>query len=93
MNRRGFLAGVGGILAAPAIVRVASIMPVRALRLIDIGEGRWLRFTPKYTNDFVSFQAIGTREDLTDLIYNVTTVRGRAVGYTIAHRAETEDKA
>jgi hypothetical protein len=30
-SRRGFLAGLGAILAAPAIVRVASLMPVKAL--------------------------------------------------------------
>lgn len=28
MNRRGFLTGVAGLLAAPAIVRVSSLMPV-----------------------------------------------------------------
>lgn len=28
MNRRGFIAGLAGILAAPTIVRAASIMPV-----------------------------------------------------------------
>lgn len=30
MNRRGFLTGVAGFLAAPAIVRVSSLMPVSA---------------------------------------------------------------
>ncbi len=30
MNRRGFLTGVAGFLAAPAIVRASSIMPVSA---------------------------------------------------------------
>lgn len=30
MNRRGFLTGMAGLLAAPAIVRVSSIMPVSA---------------------------------------------------------------
>lgn len=30
--RRSFLAGLGSLLAAPAIVRVASIMPVKALQ-------------------------------------------------------------
>lgn len=30
-SRRGFLTGLGAILAAPAIVRVASLMPVKAL--------------------------------------------------------------
>lgn len=31
MNRRGFLLGAAGLLAAPAIVRVSAIMPVKAL--------------------------------------------------------------
>jgi hypothetical protein len=31
MNRRHFLTGLGTLLAAPAIVKVASIMPVRVL--------------------------------------------------------------
>jgi hypothetical protein len=31
MNRRGFLTGLVSVIAAPAIVRAASIMPVRAL--------------------------------------------------------------
>jgi len=31
MNRRGFLTGVAGLLAAPAIVRVSSLMPVSVL--------------------------------------------------------------
>lgn len=31
MNRRSFLLGVGSLLAAPAIVRIDNIMPVRSL--------------------------------------------------------------
>lgn len=31
LSRRGFLGGFAGVIAAPAIVRVSSIMPVRAL--------------------------------------------------------------
>lgn len=31
MNRRGFLLEAAGLLAAPAIVRVSAIMPVKAL--------------------------------------------------------------
>lgn len=31
MPRRGFLAGLGAILAAPAIVRASSLMPVKAI--------------------------------------------------------------
>ncbi len=34
MNRRGFLRGVAGFFAAPAIVHVSSIMPIK---LIDWG--------------------------------------------------------
>lgn len=32
IGRRGFLAGTGALLAAPAIVRVASLMPVQVVR-------------------------------------------------------------
>lgn len=32
-NRRGFLLGLGAALAAPAVVRYNSLMPVRALEL------------------------------------------------------------
>ena len=39
MNRRGFLIGLGAALvAAPAIVRIANIMPVRAPRLLTLDE-------------------------------------------------------
>lgn len=31
LPRRRFLAGIGALIAAPAIVRVASIMPVKAM--------------------------------------------------------------
>lgn len=37
MNRRGFLLGAASLLAAPAIVRVGSIMPVKAL--VPAGDG------------------------------------------------------
>jgi len=33
MNRRGFITGFASFLAAPAIVRVSSLMPISALRL------------------------------------------------------------
>lgn len=32
MNRRGFLRGLTGILAAPAIVRVSALMPVKTIQ-------------------------------------------------------------
>lgn len=46
-SRRGFLLGLSGIIAAPAIVRAASIMPVKALpRLpeLEIGCHELVRF-------------------------------------------------
>lgn len=36
MNRRGFLGGLGSLLAAPAIVQFASLMPVRGI-IMDAG--------------------------------------------------------
>jgi hypothetical protein len=38
MNRRGFLFGVGSLLAAPAIVKAGSLMPVSVIRMdvVDI---------------------------------------------------------
>lgn len=38
MNRRGFLYGALGLLAAPAIVRASSLMPVSARQLFNSGE-------------------------------------------------------
>lgn len=34
MNRRGFLTGALGFLAAPAIVRASSLMPVKAMPIM-----------------------------------------------------------
>lgn len=31
MNRRGFLTGIGALIAAPAVVKFASLMPVRGI--------------------------------------------------------------
>lgn len=33
-NRRGFLLGLGAALAAPAIIKVATLMPIKALPLV-----------------------------------------------------------
>ena len=35
-SRRGFLAGLGALIAAPAIVRASSLMPVSAIERYDI---------------------------------------------------------
>lgn len=34
-SRRGFLSGVGALLAAPAIVRVSALMPISTPKLLD----------------------------------------------------------
>ena len=36
IKRRSFLLGLSSLIAAPAIVRAASIMPVKALKVFDI---------------------------------------------------------
>jgi hypothetical protein len=44
LNRRGFLIGAGAVLAAPAIVRAASLMPVRNRLIVPqsvTGDVRW----------------------------------------------------
>ena len=38
IGRRGFLIGMGALIAAPAIVRVTSIMPVKSYRNVPIFE-------------------------------------------------------
>ena len=35
-NRRGFVGGLAALVAAPAIVRVSSLMPLRGERLVNI---------------------------------------------------------
>lgn len=46
LNRRGFLAGVGAVIAAPAIVKFANIMPVKNRLVVldppEVGE-EWFR--------------------------------------------------
>ncbi len=63
MNRRGFLTGVVGLLAAPAIVRATSIMPISAwperkraylyvlTRRDGVGCLEWLRTGMQYDYD------------------------------------------
>jgi hypothetical protein len=41
LARRSFITGALSLLAAPAIVRAGSLMPVRALKLPD-GYSRWI---------------------------------------------------
>lgn len=38
LNRRGFITGLGALIAAPAIIRVADLMPIKAWKEPD---GAW----------------------------------------------------
>lgn len=61
IERRGFLTGIIALCAAPAIVRVGSIMPVKVMP-DDLGSVEdW----------FGRYELIQTRESLMDMIYNV----------------------
>lgn len=55
MDRRGFLSSLGsGIICAPAIVRAASIMPVRNVLPIYNSEMDWLRFRQEITMEYIT---------------------------------------
>lgn len=45
ISRRGLLSGLGALLAAPAIVRVASLMPVKAFVASDFRMNTWSGIT------------------------------------------------
>src|SRR5258708_12587535 len=56
MNRRGLLVGLGSLIAAPAVVRAASLMPVRRPALI----------TPTWTA--ISLPDYCQKEDLPEFV-------------------------
>jgi hypothetical protein len=83
-NRRGFLIGLGAIVAAPAIVRASSLMPVKVLRPEPIEawipcDGRLLSRT-RYAD---LFRNIGTTFGIGDGIttFNLPDLRGRIIGH------------
>jgi hypothetical protein len=47
MDRRSFLRGVGLVIASPAIVRAASLMPVRAPAVLTLSEWSSRVLTPE----------------------------------------------
>lgn len=49
LPRRSFLAGLGSLLAAPAIVRAESLMPVKAIEVIKPETGRLFRIVQTVT--------------------------------------------
>lgn len=48
LPRRKFLVGAAAFLAAPAIVRASSLMPVKAEKIIKAGEYVWLDMDAVY---------------------------------------------
>lgn len=60
LTRRSLLGGIGALLAAPALVRAASLMPVKALPRITLG-GIPLVFDemPELRALFLEMQVIG----------------------------------
>lgn len=58
MNRRGFLLGLGAALAAPAIVRAGSLMPVRALSPKFEAYTSWFEWRPDEEREWSIIQRL-----------------------------------
>jgi hypothetical protein len=82
MDRRGFLTGLASAFAAPAIVRAASIMPVRALILDEfrgfglmqaVGGNRLIMFRKEIIREYVRQNLFSpyVGQDLTAIIRTV----------------------
>jgi hypothetical protein len=58
VSRRGFIGGLAGLLAAPAIVRATSLMPVKVFRrpLLDLPENRWVGYGGTFNVPDLIFQ-------------------------------------
>ena len=72
LSRRHFIRGAGLILAAPAIVQISSLMPVRAipppkpteiLRYVYTADGRKEELEGKWITGSVQWRAITTRTE------------------------------
>lgn len=57
MKRRGFLTLLTGAIAAPAIIKVAGIMPIRAPKLVSVG----IDFAPVTGNDVTAIAVYDQR--------------------------------
>ncbi len=53
LPRRKFLVGAAAFLAAPAIVRASSLMPVKAEKIIKAGEYVWVHMGPRVDDAWV----------------------------------------
>ena len=69
LNRRGFITGVFSAVAAPAIVRVGSLMPVKAMLFTDSG---FYSLYPTYSNLYEALQAVTRKAFIPRLIVQMT---------------------
>jgi hypothetical protein len=65
LERRKLLTGLLALVSAPAIVRASSLMPVKPWSIDDFAKGA------TYDN-YLTYRTIGTREDLSDVIYSIS---------------------
>jgi hypothetical protein len=85
LSRRGLLTGLGALIAAPAIVRAASIMPVRAAPLLIIPppvapyNGKYLVYW--HSSDWRDLTS--TMEEAEEHIRKLTAIPGELRGMTI----------
>ncbi len=70
LTRRRLFAGIGALIAAPAIVRVASIMPVRSLPGFATATNPY--WDAATYHSYHSYQAIGLDADLMEVIFSIT---------------------
>lgn len=85
-SRRGFLiGGLAGLVASPAVVRAASLMPVSVPRLVGVDRPRWLvpdgRLVSKFDYPEL-FAQIGTTYGTGDgaTTFNLPDLRGVGLG-------------
>ena len=66
LPRRKFLVGAAAFLAAPAIVRASSLMPVKAEKIIKAGEYVWVHMGPRVDDAWVYDTTRGSWRDIND---------------------------
>jgi len=82
MPRRRFLAGLVGLVAAPAVIRVATLMPVKALAEIATMEEATAVF---FAGGFIT--SVGFYEEVAAFLHRGESVIPRSVAQTLNRRA------
>lgn len=67
INRRSLITGLISLVAAPAIVRVANIMPVKQMLTLDIADVEWAVMPPN-ANWHLSFWCSGRDWKMGDVV-------------------------